>query len=360
MSVFHGQAQARHAGQRHRAVAECRPVLRRAAVARRRVAGVDRGPAVAHLRDHVASCGGLPRRRTRVPGDVGGRSAAWRPARGAGVAGTCRASPLRNAGISQSADLIRRRPSRLLLWLDGSIDAAAATRGAEPRRDGRGEARGRADAVSIRCSSDCGTAEPSNNACSTRPPYDPALLVSQLSAQGDSTLTIPGTRGFWSVVFSDTAEGAGKAARTAPSPIPWDQPADFGWLCEQIFKGDQPEYRHRFMMVLFAARHSSGITKESSRDAADAIRAVAAYPTLIPSVERAGVTRHQDVRGGSAPRGHAHRHRRRQPRVPRADAVSGGAGDDRAVGFTRQPQAGGGSQAHLIAVGDRYRRARRL
>jgi len=124
----------------------------------------------------------------------------------------------------------------------------------------------------------------------TRPPFDPALLVSQLSAQGNSTLTIPGTRGFWSVVFSETAEGAGKAARTSPAPIPWDQPADFGWLCEQIFKGDQPEYRHRFMMVLFAARHSSGVTKETSREAADAIRALAAYPTLMTSIERAGVS----------------------------------------------------------------------
>jgi len=123
----------------------------------------------------------------------------------------------------------------------------------------------------------------------TRPAFDPALLVSQLSAQGNSTLSIPGTRGFWSAVFAETPETPGKAGRAPASTITWDQPPEFEWICEQVFKGDQSEARRHFMMVLFASRHSAGVTKGTSRDALDAIRAVVVYPALIASLERAGV-----------------------------------------------------------------------
>ena len=123
----------------------------------------------------------------------------------------------------------------------------------------------------------------------TRPSFDPALLVSQLNAQGDSNLAIPGSRGLWSAVFSETSETPGKPPRTQSVAIPWDQPPDFVWLCEQMFKGDQPEHRRHVMMVLFASRHSAGVTRENSRDALDAIRAAGVYPALIASAERAGV-----------------------------------------------------------------------
>jgi hypothetical protein len=123
----------------------------------------------------------------------------------------------------------------------------------------------------------------------TRPAYDPALLVLQLSAQGNSSLSLPGTRGFWSAVFAETPEAPGKSARAQASTITWDQPPEFEWICEQVFKGDQSESRRHFMMVLFASRHSAGVTKEGSRDALDAIRASVVYPALITSLERAGV-----------------------------------------------------------------------
>jgi hypothetical protein len=90
----------------------------------------------------------------------------------------------------------------------------------------------------------------------TRAPFDPGMLVSQLTAQGDPTLTIPGTRGLWTAIFSEAAEPSGKNSRAQPPTITWDQPADFLWLCEQIFRGEPPDHRRRFMMVLFAARHS--------------------------------------------------------------------------------------------------------
>lgn len=123
----------------------------------------------------------------------------------------------------------------------------------------------------------------------TRPAYDPALLVSQLSPAGDSSLSIPGTRGFWGAVFSETAETPGKNGRAQAPPVPWDQPVDFVWLCEQIFKGESVAHRRHFMMVLFASRQAAGVTKESAHDALDAIRATVTYPALMTSLERAGV-----------------------------------------------------------------------
>jgi len=123
----------------------------------------------------------------------------------------------------------------------------------------------------------------------TRPVFDPVLLVSQLGAQGDSDVSIPGTRGFWTAVFSEAPDTPVKGAHAQAPAITWDQPADFLWLCEQVFKGDQAESRRHYMMVLFASRHASGITRESARDAVDAIRATAKYPALINSLERSGV-----------------------------------------------------------------------
>ncbi len=124
-----------------------------------------------------------------------------------------------------------------------------------------------------------------------RPAFDPALLVSELGANGDDGPAVPGTRGFWSAVFAEERESPGKKPWKEPSgPITWDQPPDFPWLCEQVFKGDQPEYRRHFMMVLFASRHAAGVTKEAARDALEAIRAAGTYPALTATIERAGVS----------------------------------------------------------------------
>jgi hypothetical protein len=56
-----------------------------------------------------------------------------------------------------------------------------------------------------------------------------------------------------------------------------------------MFRGDQAEHRRHVMMVLFASRHSAGVTRETTRDAVDAIRAAGVYPALIAAAERAGV-----------------------------------------------------------------------
>ncbi len=122
-----------------------------------------------------------------------------------------------------------------------------------------------------------------------RPSFDPALLMSELNPAGDGRLTIPGTRGFWTAVFAEARRVTGKSATTEVTSITWDQPPDFPWLCEQVFRGELPEHRRHFMMVMFASRHAAEITKESAKDAAEAIRAVRAYPALVATLERAGV-----------------------------------------------------------------------
>jgi hypothetical protein len=124
-----------------------------------------------------------------------------------------------------------------------------------------------------------------------RPTFDPALLMFQLTSNPNGDLALPGTRGFWTVALTDTRDSHAKSAREdAPPTIAWDQPPDFPWLCEQIFKGDLIEHRRHFMMVLFAARHAARITKETARDALEAVRASGTYPALSATLERAGIT----------------------------------------------------------------------
>ena len=124
-----------------------------------------------------------------------------------------------------------------------------------------------------------------------RPSYDPVLLVSELDPRGDGQIAIPGARGFWTSVFDETRQPPAKNGRPEPAAaMTWDEPPDFPWISEQVFKGDATQNRRHFMMVLFAARHAAGITRDSMRDAADAVRGASAYPILAATLERAGVS----------------------------------------------------------------------
>ena len=125
----------------------------------------------------------------------------------------------------------------------------------------------------------------------SRPPLDPALLVAELSAVGKGQPSVPGTPEFWNAVFDEARDRRAKPTQEETrATFEGGGPADFAWLCEHIFKADAAEQRRRYMMVLFASRRIGRITRETSGDAVDAVRAVGVYPVLVSALERARVT----------------------------------------------------------------------
>ncbi len=123
-----------------------------------------------------------------------------------------------------------------------------------------------------------------------RPLYDPALLVADLAIDAEGKPFVPGTRRFWSGVFAEidrarpeevTGVGGERGSDRATVDLPW--------LCEQVFKA-VPNWRRRYHVVLFAGRTLKRIDPSRERDAIEALRAVAVYPALAMSLERAGVT----------------------------------------------------------------------
>ena len=121
----------------------------------------------------------------------------------------------------------------------------------------------------------------------TRPPLDPVLLVAELAHDAGGVPRLPGTREFWTGVFSEATDVEGRADRS-PALIS-GEPVDFAWLCEQVFRLDADQ-RRRYTMVLFASRRLQEITRLTVADALEAIRSAGAYPALAASLERAGVT----------------------------------------------------------------------
>jgi hypothetical protein len=116
----------------------------------------------------------------------------------------------------------------------------------------------------------------------TRPALDPVFLAAELAPGASGAPRLPGTRAFWSAVFSEDGRTDDAAALVSAAP------ANFAWISEQVFRLD-PEQRHRYAMVLFASRQVGEITAATVNDTIEAVRAVAMYPALAASLERAGV-----------------------------------------------------------------------
>jgi hypothetical protein len=124
----------------------------------------------------------------------------------------------------------------------------------------------------------------------SRPALDPALLIADLRTDDGGRPAVPGTRGFWTMVFAASASRSetDNASRAFPVSSA-SEPVDFAWLCEQIFKGDRLDQR-RYQLVLFASRVIGRVTPETTRDAVDAVRAAGDYPALVTVLERAQLT----------------------------------------------------------------------
>ncbi|MGE5816321.1 MAG: hypothetical protein ACM36C_17685 [Acidobacteriota bacterium] len=112
-----------------------------------------------------------------------------------------------------------------------------------------------------------------------RPPLDPALLVSNLSANERGEPQVPGTRAFWSTVLGGTSE------RSRPAG-----PADFGWLCGRVFKVASRTRAREYDQVLFASRHAEWFARQNESEVIEAISSAGRFPALAATLERAGVT----------------------------------------------------------------------
>jgi hypothetical protein len=156
-----------------------------------------------------------------------------------------------------------------------------------------------------------------------RPTLDPALLLTELGTDASGRLPLPGARRFWKMVF-DEGQASSKTNGEAAPAFGDGDPADFLWLCEQIFAGERNEDRRRYMQVLFAARHGVPISAARAADAVEVIRGIQTHPALIATLERAKLA---DIRvfAGAVRRAHSIDGIKDDGRVKRALAQFQGA-----------------------------------
>ncbi len=120
-----------------------------------------------------------------------------------------------------------------------------------------------------------------------RPVLDPALLIAHLRTGRDGRPLLQGDRAFWRDVFDDSARvfpGRGAGLREGAG-----EPADFPWLADQVFSGQRGADRRRYDLVMLVSRLSARDPRWTTPAAIGAVRAAAAYPALMLSLERARI-----------------------------------------------------------------------
>ncbi|HET9012484.1 MAG TPA: hypothetical protein VFN38_11755 [Gemmatimonadaceae bacterium] len=120
-----------------------------------------------------------------------------------------------------------------------------------------------------------------------RPRRDPALLVADLAVDDRGAPYIPGSRPFWTAVFSDNADEGTRSRGAALA----GGPPDFSWVSDQVFSGTPAEQGRRYEAVLFASRVVRDLTAATASDAVEAVRSALEYPALAAILERARVSR---------------------------------------------------------------------
>jgi hypothetical protein len=122
----------------------------------------------------------------------------------------------------------------------------------------------------------------------TRRPLDPALTLATLSVNLDGTLVGPLQRAFWDRVF---AEGD-----VMPASAPKEQatngdanPIDAAWLIGRVHKTPFDVGRRRLETFLFGQRVFAN-RRDADHAMLTALRAYFAFPALLLTLERAGIT----------------------------------------------------------------------
>ena len=120
-----------------------------------------------------------------------------------------------------------------------------------------------------------------------RPAHDPAFLLAQVPVTADGALALPGSRGFWTLVFGPgPLEPRDEEARAA-----WRDPAlaSAGWIVERVWLTAPADQAVRYEQVLFAVRHLAGIDASQAATAAVVLRGYARFPQLLRVLDRLGV-----------------------------------------------------------------------
>lgn len=115
----------------------------------------------------------------------------------------------------------------------------------------------------------------------SRKPLDPFTSLRALAVTEDGTLEGPVSRELWETVFSDDGRGASPRSPAAAPAV------DVAWLLSRIHRAPVDVSRRRLNAVLFAQRVFDA---DGDRRQAEIISRSIAYPALMLTLERAGLT----------------------------------------------------------------------
>ncbi len=121
----------------------------------------------------------------------------------------------------------------------------------------------------------------------TRRPLDPALTLATVLVDSEGTLTGPSQRAFWDRVFADgsiTSDGAMNERATNGDA----NPIDAAWLVGRVHRSPFDIGRRRLETFHFGQRLFGG-RRDVDLVMLTALRAHAAFPALLLTLERAGV-----------------------------------------------------------------------
>ena len=122
----------------------------------------------------------------------------------------------------------------------------------------------------------------------SRRPFDPGLTLDVMRINPDGTLTGPNQRGVWERVFVDDASGRPLTRPREPSAFD-PAPVDAAWLLSRLHRVPVDVGRRRLETFLFAQRVFPNAAATDPL-IVGTLRAYGAFPSLMLTLERAGVT----------------------------------------------------------------------
>ena len=136
-----------------------------------------------------------------------------------------------------------------------------------------------------------------------RPFLDPFLTLGAIEVTDDGAPVGPTARGLWDLVFK--YEDLDEPLKDAAAPRSLDSaPIDAAWIVSRVHKPGPISFRRRLDAVLFGQRVFRNSTPSEAGAVASALRGMLAFPTLMLTLERAGV-RSPAIYAAAVARAHA-------------------------------------------------------